>query len=71
MCKHNTAGESCENCAHGYYGNALLGTSLDCKKCDCPENGSCILIKNTSGKKGLLVDETVCTDCPEGYTGQK
>jgi coxsackievirus/adenovirus receptor len=62
ICEHNTAGDNCEVCAPGFYGNALQGTESDCEPCPCPQQGACV----------ILPDESVaCLQCPEGYAGNK
>ncbi|GLV33913.1 Laminin B2 [Carabus blaptoides fortunei] len=62
ICQHNTAGDNCELCARGFYGNALEGSPNDCKPCQCPGGGACML---------MLDDTLVCLECPEGYAGPR
>ncbi|XP_013774278.1 laminin subunit gamma-1-like [Limulus polyphemus] len=62
ICEHNTAGDNCEHCASGYYGNALHGSLDDCQPCPCPNNGACVILPN---------EQVACLQCPTGYAGHR
>ncbi|XP_049530280.1 laminin subunit alpha-1 [Anopheles darlingi] len=70
-CLHQTVGTNCERCLPGYYGNATIGREDDCKRCACPlvADGN-NFSPNCQSKGDERPDEYVCTQCPEGYTGE-
>ncbi|XP_058446853.1 laminin subunit alpha-1 isoform X1 [Malaya genurostris] len=73
LCHHNTFGDNCERCLPGFYGNALVGKSDDCKKCACPLEDASNNFSPSCQLKGAVgltnKSDYVCTQCPEGYTG--
>ncbi|XP_066536763.1 laminin subunit gamma-1 [Hoplias malabaricus] len=62
-CQDNTAGQSCERCKDGFYGDATAGTSTDCNPCPCPSGATCAIVPKTK--------DVVCTNCPQGTTGKR
>lgn len=69
VCEHNTIGPQCNECAIGYYGNAMAGTPDDCKKCACPLEED---VNNFSPTCKADADGGfACTNCPEGYAGDR
>ena len=69
-CKDNTAGEQCEKCADGFFGNSLNGGN--CSKCECgkkalncnPSTGFCFC--STKGEIGMTCEKC---DIQNGYFG--
>uniref|UniRef100_A0A4W5QPA5 Laminin, alpha 1 n=1 Tax=Hucho hucho TaxID=62062 RepID=A0A4W5QPA5_9TELE len=65
-CQHNTAGEHCNVCGSGYYGN-VKGSVSDCSLCACPlkENS----FSPTCALEGVVGDFR-CNACKPGYEGR-
>ncbi|XP_048206405.1 basement membrane-specific heparan sulfate proteoglycan core protein isoform X1 [Perognathus longimembris pacificus] len=68
QCQHSTAGEFCELCAPGYYGDATAGTPEDCQPCACPLTNPENMFSRTC--ESLGAGGYRCTACEPGYTGQ-
>ncbi|XP_022788382.1 mucin-2-like [Stylophora pistillata] len=67
-CRYNTEGSNCERCRPGYFGNALTGTSTDCKPCPCP-----LTISPNQFSPTCFLDSDglpTCDACPVGYSGR-
>ncbi|KAI8499214.1 Laminin subunit alpha-2, partial [Branchiostoma belcheri] len=69
-CDDNTTGQNCENCADGFFGNAVPGADdSGCKRCACPlandeNNFSSTCRQDADGN-------ITCTGCERGYTGRR
>nr|XP_049708408.1 laminin subunit alpha-1 [Helicoverpa armigera] len=65
-CQHNTTGPRCERCLPGHYGNPVQGA---CKPCACPLFEASNNFSPNCALASAHGDEYVCTQCPDGYTG--
>ncbi|CAH2105113.1 unnamed protein product [Euphydryas editha] len=65
-CQHNTTGPHCERCLPGHYGNPVQGA---CKPCACPLYEASNNFSPNCALASAEGDEFVCTQCPDGYTG--
>ncbi|CAG5119070.1 unnamed protein product, partial [Candidula unifasciata] len=64
-CLNNTEGANCENCSPGFYGNATIGTEVDCMACPCyPPR-----VINATCEKDSNSTNIVCSFCQAGYVG--
>ncbi|XP_015241296.1 PREDICTED: basement membrane-specific heparan sulfate proteoglycan core protein isoform X8 [Cyprinodon variegatus] len=69
QCLHNTAGDRCERCLPGFYGDPLRGGTEACKPCPCPG-----ITSNTQFSPTCFLGTDggpVCDSCPPGYTGRR
>lgn len=69
VCEHNTAGAQCNECAVGYYGDAVEGTPEDCRRCACPLEESTNNFSPACRADDAYAGGYVCTECPDGYAG--
>ncbi|XP_035997428.1 basement membrane-specific heparan sulfate proteoglycan core protein isoform X6 [Fundulus heteroclitus] len=69
QCLHNTAGDRCERCVSGFYGDPVRGGLEACQPCPCPGISSSTQFSSTCylGPDG----EPVCDSCPPGFTGRR
>lgn len=68
-CQHNTAGDHCDICAPGYYGDATNGQPNDCLPCPCPLSST----PNQFSQECYLDDDghVTCSACPPGHVGRQ
>ncbi|TRY84489.1 hypothetical protein DNTS_035836, partial [Danionella cerebrum] len=67
-CWGNTAGDNCERCAPGFYGDAI--SAKDCQECECNKCGTASCDDRTGVchcKPG--VTGQLCDRCEDGYSG--
>ncbi|XP_041661405.1 laminin subunit alpha-4 [Cheilinus undulatus] len=67
-CWGNTAGDNCERCAPGFYGDAI--SAKDCRECECNKCGT----SSCDDRTGVChckpgVTGQFCDQCEEGYSG--
>ncbi|CAH8598195.1 unnamed protein product [Heterobilharzia americana] len=71
-CEHNTAGDKCDICAPGFYGDSRTGSSTACKSCECPRIDNQLTTVCLAHEESSLTDEKpyVCLDCTENTRGR-
>ncbi|EDO39274.1 predicted protein, partial [Nematostella vectensis] len=67
-CQDNTAGDRCQFCVKGFYGNATIGKPGDCQLCKCPLGTSSNSFASECNVRG---DGSLECLCREGYTGDQ
>ncbi|KAI4871644.1 hypothetical protein NFI96_018573, partial [Prochilodus magdalenae] len=69
-CRSNTAGDKCEKCANGFYGNPVLGSGNQCRPCPCPDGPNSGRHFAASCYQDNHNRQVVC-NCKQGYTGTR
>ncbi|KAH9508880.1 hypothetical protein Btru_050370 [Bulinus truncatus] len=79
-CQHHTAGDHCETCLQGYYGDPLRGNTGewscknmedDCKLCECPGLIIAQEVNVFANSCSLIGGIPICNNCTVGHTGNK
>ncbi|XP_028849325.1 laminin subunit beta-2 isoform X2 [Denticeps clupeoides] len=70
QCRDNTAGQLCETCKNGYYGNPVLGSGEHCRPCPCPGNPGSGHSNGDSCYADYASNQILC-NCRQGYTGDR
>ncbi|CAH8616947.1 unnamed protein product [Schistosoma rodhaini] len=71
-CAHNTAGDKCDICAPGFYGDPRTGDPKACKSCECPHLDYQMTTVCLAHEEELFKEEKpyVCLDCTENTRGR-
>ncbi|XP_056304742.1 laminin subunit beta-1 [Danio aesculapii] len=69
-CRDNTAGQLCERCVNGYYGNPALGSGEHCRPCPCPGHPDSGHSNGASCEVDYASNQILC-QCGQGYAGPR
>ncbi|XP_016138604.1 laminin subunit beta-1-like [Sinocyclocheilus grahami] len=69
-CRDYTAGQLCERCVNGFYGNPILGSGEHCRPCPCPGHPDSGHSNGASCHADYASNQILC-HCGEGYTGPR
>uniref|UniRef100_A0A8C2B263 Laminin, beta 2-like n=1 Tax=Cyprinus carpio TaxID=7962 RepID=A0A8C2B263_CYPCA len=67
-CRDYTAGQLCERCVNGFYGNPILGSGEHCRPCPCPGHPDSGHSNGASCLTDYASNQILC-QCGEGYAG--
>ncbi|XP_052450464.1 laminin subunit beta-1-like [Carassius gibelio] len=69
-CTDYTAGQLCERCVNGFYGNPILGSGEHCRPCPCPGHPDSGHSNGASCHMEYASNQILC-QCGEGYAGPR
>uniref|UniRef100_A0A671QX29 Laminin subunit beta-1-like n=1 Tax=Sinocyclocheilus anshuiensis TaxID=1608454 RepID=A0A671QX29_9TELE len=69
-CRDYTAGQLCERCVNGFYGNPILGSGEHCRPCPCPGHPDSGHSNGASCHADYASNQILC-QCGEGYAGPR
>ncbi|XP_059150751.1 laminin subunit beta-1-like [Physella acuta] len=68
-CRDFTAGDNCQSCDQGYYGDPRIGVRVPCKPCMCPNGPTSSIQHANSCSYDPRYQEVYC-NCNPGYSGR-